>query len=298
MGKAEFTKNEEFFDRLHRRDNIALLALLKVTDDSSTSNQKPQYIFVATVHVHWDPNYKDVKVVQTALFLEEIQNFIESHRALVGHLFEPGREKPPIRGPSTYYKNVPIIICGDFNSTPDSGVCEYIRNSSIPGDHPDLGKASYGSYSKDGLAHHFHPLKSGYDGIEESILKFTNLTPTFQGVIDHIWTSAAIGIEQVMAGIDQDYARSYKGFPTQHVPSDHIPIGVDIRCLDTSQDLDNDTDASKLHAARETNGSSHPTSRESSQNAIESNNLTVRPQSEVGTLGRPPPGLVRGGTHT
>lgn len=36
------------------------------------------------------------------------------------------------------FQDIPLIICGDFNSFPDSGVIEYLRHGTISKNHPDL----------------------------------------------------------------------------------------------------------------------------------------------------------------
>jgi hypothetical protein len=39
---------------------------------------------------------------------------------------------------------LPIVICGDFNSTPTSGVYELLQNGGVPGDHPEFMEYNYG----------------------------------------------------------------------------------------------------------------------------------------------------------
>ncbi len=70
-----------------------------------------QMLFVCTAHIHWDPEYCDVKVVQTLMLLTELKTIMED--AIQNH-----RPNPSV---STDCSTVPLVFCGDFNSLPDSG---------------------------------------------------------------------------------------------------------------------------------------------------------------------------------
>lgn len=59
--------------------------------------------------MHWDPEYSDVKLVQTMMFLSEVKNIIDEasrslHSSALGEL-----------------GNIPLVLCADLNSLPDSG---------------------------------------------------------------------------------------------------------------------------------------------------------------------------------
>ncbi len=75
------------------------------------SSDHKQMLFVCTAHIHWDPEYCDVKVVQTLMLLSELKTIMEDaiqkHRTNSHTL--------------TDCASVPLVLCGDFNSLPDSG---------------------------------------------------------------------------------------------------------------------------------------------------------------------------------
>ena len=66
-----------------------------------------QLILVANTHLHWDPEYSDVKLIQTMMFLSELKTIAE--RAS-GVCWTPTNSPP-----------IPIVLCADLNSLPDSG---------------------------------------------------------------------------------------------------------------------------------------------------------------------------------
>jgi len=68
-------------------------------------------LFVCTAHIHWDPEYCDVKVVQTLMLLSELKTIMED--AMQIHRTNPNA--------LTDCTSAPLVLCGDFNSLPDSG---------------------------------------------------------------------------------------------------------------------------------------------------------------------------------
>ena len=68
-------------------------------------------LFVCTAHIHWDPEYCDVKVVQTLMLLSELKTIMED--AMQKHRTNSNAK--------TDCTSAPLVLCGDFNSLPDSG---------------------------------------------------------------------------------------------------------------------------------------------------------------------------------
>ena len=205
MQRPDLRKTEDAFNRVMIKDNIAIVTFLE-----QVSTQ--QVFLVCNAHLHWDPAYKDVKLIQTAMLLEEIQKLAKDWDSKM---------------------NIPIILSGDFNSLPDSGVVEYLTQGSISNNHDDLGSYSYGEYTSNGLSHSLS-LKSAYSHIDS--IDFTNFTPTFKGIIDYIWyTKNNLSICGMLSHVDREYLKSCVGFPNAHHPSDHIPLVVSIKSKHTTK---------------------------------------------------------------
>merc|ERR1712232_847825 len=102
------------------RDNVAQISILEISSSSSSSpsvsllhekglvntkisndDNSTIRVCVANTHVFWDPEYRDVKLWQTHMLLRELERICMNTAS-----GEP----------------MPLILCGDFNSTPDSAV--------------------------------------------------------------------------------------------------------------------------------------------------------------------------------
>jgi len=62
-------------------------------------------LVVCTAHIHWDPEFCDVKLIQSMMLVHELQKLLD----IVALKY------------SLNVQQIPVLICGDFNSLPDSG---------------------------------------------------------------------------------------------------------------------------------------------------------------------------------
>jgi len=208
MQRQDFKKTEDMFNRVLGKGDIAVVCMFE-TKDTGTR------FIIANVHIHWDPQFRDVKLVQTALMVDEIDK--------IANRFAKYPPRPPAAGekPAPVYSDgykIPLIIGGDFNSTPDSGVYEYLSTGSIPPNHPDFMAHTYGRYTSEGMKHRLG-LKSAYSFLPTA--PTTNHTPGFQGVIDYIWFSTQnLTVNAVFGEVDTQYLEKVIGFPNAHFPSE------------------------------------------------------------------------------
>ncbi|KDQ55803.1 hypothetical protein JAAARDRAFT_195620 [Jaapia argillacea MUCL 33604] len=247
MQRADFRKTDDMFNRVLGKDHIAVVCLFEHKETGSR-------LIITNAHIHWDPLYSDVKLVQTALLIGEMEkiadNFAkypprlppvhsssaasDSTASTPTDITSSTDHKSPItpsssRPPPIYSDGakIPAIICGDFNSVPQSGVYEFLSNGTLPPHHPEFLGHTYGKYTSDGLRHRLG-MKSSYAGMGE--LPLTNHTPSFQGVIDYIWyTTGNLTVNAVLGEVDKAYLEKVVGFPNAHFPSDHICILSEFR---------------------------------------------------------------------
>ncbi|KAK4049091.1 Glucose-repressible alcohol dehydrogenase transcriptional effector [Microbotryomycetes sp. JL221] len=210
--RPDFKKTEDMFNRVMTKDNIAVIALLEHRKSGAR-------LIVANAHIHWDPEFRDVKLVQVAMLMDELQKIANDFAKLPSRLnLGEGYDKAP-----TYSNGskIPTIICGDFNSVPESGVYEFLSKGQVEKDHGDFMNHVYGNYTSEGLKHRL-TLKSAYSHVGE--LEFTNFTPGFQGVIDYLFYSNSLSVTGLLGPVDPDYLKTVVGFPNAHWPSDHISL--------------------------------------------------------------------------
>ncbi|KAL9637930.1 MAG: hypothetical protein Q9164_001883 [Protoblastenia rupestris] len=231
INRPDMKTEHDIFNRVMPRDHIAVVAFL---ENRLTGSR----MMVGNAHIFWDPAFADVKLVQVAILMEQITKKAEewsvkppcTDKAVFRHAevdedSENPQEDLAEPGPSLQYSNgpqIPLIICGDFNSAFGTGVYDLITKGELPGTHKDLASRGYGNFTRDGM-HHPFKLKSAYNMMGE--LKFTNYTPTFSGVLDYIWYSSnAMEVKGLLGDVDEQYLHRVPGFPNAHFPSDHLAL--------------------------------------------------------------------------
>mmetsp|Transcript_11182 Transcript_11182/g.24646 ORF Transcript_11182/g.24646 Transcript_11182/m.24646 type:complete len:599 (-) Transcript_11182:217-2013(-) len=187
---------------LHRvnRGNIALAVILedRLQKKNGSAAGQGHILCVVNTHILCDPGAADVKLFQAHLLLKAIQG--------------------------TTACRMPILVCGDFNSTPDSAVYEYFRRGQVRQDHEDLKK------DPAGLMRLLH-LQSGtcmataYETCTGKEATFTNYTEDFKGTLDYIWFSpdnlSVLAISQVD---DEAQLSQESALPSSTRPSDHVSL--------------------------------------------------------------------------
>lgn len=230
VAMANSEGSEVMLNRVMTKDNIGVAVLLEVNNDIFIGGMKPlhsiekQLLLVANAHMHWDPEYSDVKLIQTMMFTSELKNIVEKASS-------SGKPGSPASDPSS----IPIVLCADLNSLPDSGVVEYLSNGGVAENHKDFKELRYNeclmNFSCNGkngnsdsrITHSFH-LKSAYDN---NIMPYTNYTYDFKGVIDYIFYSKThMNVLGVLGPLDPQWLieNSITGCPHPHIPSDHFSL--------------------------------------------------------------------------
>lgn len=138
-----------------------------------------QRLLVCTAQIHWNPEFCDVKIVQTIMLTHELQTIamkaakdliaangdtiskVQSklksytnqnqsymNRQQLNNLLDTHEPNSTVSGDDHRLEQlcpdlIPIVLCGDFNSLPDSGVLEFLTNGSISADHKDFKALAY-----------------------------------------------------------------------------------------------------------------------------------------------------------
>ncbi|KAJ4165756.1 hypothetical protein LMH87_007376 [Akanthomyces muscarius] len=232
INRADMNKEHDVFNRVMPKDNIAIVAFFE-------SRETGARIIVSNVHLTWETTLADVKAIQTAILMEQITKLAElwaklgpaqeKDKRLIVAPGEESKPPPPKSVPSQEYRcntELPLIVCGDFNSTEDSSVFEIMSKGRVAPDHPELIDHQYGSFTRDGIEHPFS-LRDAYGATKGTAdeMPFTNYTPGFTGVIDYIWYSNnALEAVEVLGAMDNADLKRIPAFPNWWFPADHIQI--------------------------------------------------------------------------
>lgn len=235
INRPDMRGEHDVYNRVMPRDHIAVVAFL---ENRLTGSR----LIVVNTHLAWEGWFADVKVVQVAILMEQLAKLSDTYAKWPPckdkELFRFTNEDPldgtpevrPEPAPSMKYDDatqIPLLVCGDFNSTLDSGVYDLITQGSLSNSHADLGSQKYGDFTRNGMNHPFS-LKSAYSNIGE--WPFTNYTPDFREVIDYVWYSTnALQVTALLGEIDPEYMRRVPGFPNWHFPSDHLALWAEFQ---------------------------------------------------------------------
>lgn len=218
-------RTEDMFNRVMSRDNIAVIAMLEFKASGAR-------ILVANSHIYWDHRYRDVKLVQIGMLMEELEKLTAQFAGFsptktfdeeYSNGFGPPRYDQREKG-----RDMPFILCVDLNSLSGSAVYDFLSTGEIPPDHEDFMSHAYGPYTAHGLRH-----KAGLQSACASFgeMKMTNFTPTFAATIDYIfYTPRNLKVTSVLGDVDKEYLDKIVGFPNAHFPSECVGPPQMLRC--------------------------------------------------------------------
>lgn len=213
------------------KDNVAIFVEFELTTPGLTRR-----ICVANTHIYSGNNRTpEVKLLQTWMLTTKLQQFVAMRR-------HQGIE-------------VPVILCGDFNSLVDSAVYNFLRDGHIADLHPDFEGVDLSLLPDVKRITHSLDLLSAMtiNGCEEP--EFTNYTHNFRGTLDYIWCSATFcqveGYLELPS--EEDILNHGQALPNALRPSDHLMLGIDFN-LRSSQSTEKSFDRSSSHAEYKQNG--------------------------------------------
>jgi CCR4-NOT transcription complex subunit 6 len=233
------------YDEQRMTDNVAVMIALRYRVSG-------KIFIIANLHLFWDPTYSEIKIEQCFYALQCLHEFQHA----IYHKY--------INDNSISFEDIPFILCGDFNSMPDSSVYQLLSTGSslitrvvpsmksslqdmsqyiiLMADDEDtsinepykqgekyqcpfeISTKEIGQCKEQVHFKHNIKMKSTYASLNGKEPVFTNYTENFQGCLDYIWVSSNMHIVSVLKIIDENEASKNKALPSMQYPSDHISL--------------------------------------------------------------------------
>eukprot|EP00898_Chlorokybus_atmophyticus_P003875 jgi/Chlat1/4489/Chrsp29S04432 len=203
------------------KDNVALIVVLEALeppDPEAAVAGKRQLICVANTHIHANPELKDVKLWQVHTLLKGLEKIAAS-------------------------ADIPMLVCGDFNSIPGSAPHSLLATGRVDAAHPELATDPLGILRPASKLHHQLPLVSAYSSFAKSnspsipesqrrIMDpnrqeplFTNYTKDFIGTLDYIfYTADSLLPVALLELVEEEQLAKDTGMPSPSWSSDHIAL--------------------------------------------------------------------------
>lgn len=208
------------------KDNVALILVLeaKFGNQAVDNPGKRQLVCVANTHLNVHQDLKDVKIWQVHTLLKGLEKIAAS-------------------------ADIPMLVCGDFNSVPGSAPHALLAMGKVDPMHPDLAGdplnilrpatklthqlplvSAYSSFARIGAGLGFEQQRRRMDPNTNEPL-FTNCTRDFIGTLDYIFYSAdSLTVESLLELLDEDSLRKDTALPSPEWSSDHIALLAEFRC--------------------------------------------------------------------
>uniref|UniRef100_A0A0E0A7X0 Endonuclease/exonuclease/phosphatase domain-containing protein n=1 Tax=Oryza glumipatula TaxID=40148 RepID=A0A0E0A7X0_9ORYZ len=201
---------------------------------------RAQKLVVGNIHVLFNPKRGDVKLGQIRMLLEKANALAEK------------------------WGGIPIVLAGDFNSTPDLDISlhdrrqlsgldssefalydlcsslkyqwsgEEVRNATgssnvMVAKHPLNICSSYAMLkgNSNNRGHHGEPLATSYH-------------KKFLGTVDYLWYTAGLECSRVLDTLPVGFLRRTRGLPTREIGSDHLPIVAEFVFTESAASTDSD----------------------------------------------------------
>ncbi|KAK9921608.1 hypothetical protein M0R45_030112 [Rubus argutus] len=208
------------------KDNVALIVVLeaKFSNQGVDNPGKRQLLCVANTHVNVHQDLKDVKLWQVHTLLKGLEKIAAS-------------------------ADIPMLVCGDFNSVPGSAPHTLLAMGKVDASHPDLQVDPLNILRPLSKLIHQLPLVSAYSsfarlavglGLEQQRRRmdpttneplFTNCTRDFIGTLDYIfYTADSLTVESLLELLDEESLRKDTALPSPEWSSDHIALLAEFRC--------------------------------------------------------------------
>ncbi|XP_051874911.1 2',5'-phosphodiesterase 12 [Pristis pectinata] len=187
--------NPNVKEKVLQRSTALQVCVLQSLEDSSRK------VCIGNTHLYWHPKGGHIRLIQIAIAFRHLHQII-----------------------SEMYPNTPIIFCGDFNSTPTSGLYDFVTRGSISTDHQDWSSNGEEEQCRMSLTHSFKLISACGEPT------YTNYVGGFQGCLDYIFMDVNMfEVAQVIPFPTHEEITCHLALPSVSHPSDHIALVCDLQ---------------------------------------------------------------------
>ncbi|XP_020393008.2 2',5'-phosphodiesterase 12 [Rhincodon typus] len=192
----KISTNPKVKEKVLQRSTTLQVCVLESLKDSSKK------LCIGNTHLYWHPKGGHIRLIQIAIAFRHLQHIT-----------------------AEMYPDIPVIFCGDFNSSPNSGLYEFVTKGHISADHPDWTSNGEEECCSMSIMHSFK-LRSACG--EPA---YTNYVGGFQGCLDYIFVDMNVfEVFQVIPFPSHEEITCHSALPSVSHPSDHIALICDLKC--------------------------------------------------------------------
>lgn len=196
--------NPKLTERIVQRSTVLQVNVFESVEDPS------KLLVVGITHLYFHPDADHIRLLQAGISLQILQQ--------VMCLFQ---SKHPD-------KEVALLFCGDFNSTPEFGVYRLMTTQLI--DFEDVDWSSKVDECVKGINFNHNLELDSACGCPP----YTNFTAGFYGCLDYIfYQSDKLTVKQVIPMPTHEEVTQHVALPSITFPSDHIPLIADLQFVMT-----------------------------------------------------------------
>ncbi|XP_065316617.1 2',5'-phosphodiesterase 12-like [Gordionus sp. m RMFG-2023] len=207
QANQELYKTIQQYPRL--KENImSKKSVFQVTLLKCKYNLTDDVICIANTHLYFLPTSPHIRLIQITSCLRYLQNVLAQYCQN-----------------NTKSKRPRVIICGDFNSSPQTDLYQFLTTKCLTKDATSWPKGDDPeAFEGFDLSHNFE-LYSACGQPE-----YTNFVPGFQKCIDYVFVEKKkFEIEQIIPFPSRKDIEKYTALPNEELGSDHLALVCDVK---------------------------------------------------------------------
>lgn len=201
-------------ETLTKRNSVAQITILK-------DKEQNKLLCVVNTHLYYKPRSPHVRLIQVSIILNEIKKVISLVTANQGQQSDASLDNQ-----STKPGNVAVILCGDLNSVPRTGLIELLSTGFLDNNHSDWT-------ANEDQDEHCQTLTVSHQFDFTNATGFppyTVFTLGFKDTLDYIFCETIhFEVEAVIPVPPEDELLQHIAIPSVVMPSDHIAVVCDLR---------------------------------------------------------------------